>query len=73
MWFVLLPGAMGCVLFSLFFPIEEPQFQAVLVAALSGFVAMVLFVIIALDRPFQGAVAIGADSYQLIHEQLMKR
>jgi len=73
MWFVLLPGAMGCLLLSLFFPIEEPNFQAVLVAGLAGFVAMVLFVIISLDRPFHGAMAIPADSYQLVYDQLMKR
>jgi hypothetical protein len=73
MWFVLLPGAMGCLLFSLFFPIEEPRFQAVLVAGVAGFVAMVLFVIVSLDRPFRGAIAIPADSYELIHDQLMKR
>jgi len=73
MWFVLLPGAMGCLLFSLFFPIEEPRFQAVLVAGVAGFVAMVLFVIVSLDRPFRGAMAIPADSYALIHDQLMKR
>jgi hypothetical protein len=72
MWFVLLPGAMGCLLFSLFFPIEEPRFQAVLVAGVAGFVAMVLFVIISLDRPFHGAMAIPADSYELIRDQLMK-
>jgi hypothetical protein len=36
-------------------------------------VAMVLFVIITLDRPFQGEMAIPADSYQLIYDQLMKR
>jgi hypothetical protein len=34
---------------------------------------MVLFVIISLDRPFQGAIAIPPDSYQLIYDQLMKR
>ncbi|HWP11744.1 MAG TPA: DUF4239 domain-containing protein [Ramlibacter sp.] len=73
MWFVLLPGAMGCLLFSLFFPIEEPHFQAVLVAGVAGFVAMVLFVIVSLDRPFHGAMAIPADSYLLVHDQLMKR
>jgi len=73
MWVVLLPGAMGCLLFSLFFPIEEPRFQAVLVAGLAGFVAMVLFVILSLDRPVQGAMAIPPDSYQLVHDQLMKR
>jgi hypothetical protein len=71
MWFVLLPGAMGCLLLSLFFPIADVRFQAVLMSGLAGFVAMVLFVIISLDRPFQGAMAISADSYQLIHDQLM--
>jgi len=73
MWIVLLPGAMGCLLFSLFFPIEEPHFQAVLVAGLAGFVAMVLFMILSLDRPFQGPMAIPPHSYQLVHDQLMKR
>jgi hypothetical protein len=73
MWFVLLPGAMGCLLLCLFLPVEDVRFQAILVAGLSGFVAMVLFVIIALDRPFRGAMAIPADSYQLVHDQLMKK
>jgi Protein of unknown function (DUF4239) len=73
MWFVLLPGAMGCLLLSLFFRLEDVRFQAILVAGLSGFVAMVLFVIIALDRPFRGEMAIPADSYQLVYDQLMKR
>jgi hypothetical protein len=73
MWFVLLPGAMGCLLLSLFIPIEDARFQAILVVGLAGFVAMVLFVIIALDRPFVGDMAIPPDSYQLIYDQLMKR
>lgn len=71
MWFVLLPGAMGCLLLSLFFHIQDARFQAILTAGLAGFVAMVLFVIVSLDRPFQGAMAITAESYQLIHDQLM--
>jgi len=62
---------MGCLFLSLFFNIEDVRFQAFLMAGIAGFVAMVLFVIISLDRPFQGKMAIGPDSYQLIHEQLM--
>ena len=72
MWFVLLPGAMGCLLLCLFFPIEDTCLQAILVVGVAGFVAMVLFVIISLDRPFHGAMAIPADSYQLVYDQLMK-
>ena len=73
MWFVLLPGAMGCVLLCLFFPIEDSLFQAILVSGIAGFLAMVLFVIISLDRPFQGAMAISPDSYERVRDQLMKR
>jgi hypothetical protein len=73
MWVVLLPGAMGCLLLSLLFPLESTRFQAILLLGLAGFMAMVLFVIISLDRPFHGAMAIPADSYQLVYDQLMKR
>src|SRR5688572_16903199 len=34
MWVVLLPGAMGCLLLCLFFPIEETRFHAILVIGL---------------------------------------
>jgi hypothetical protein len=73
MWFVLLPGAMGCLALCLFFRIEDARFQAILLTALAGFVAMVLFVIVSLDRPFQGDMAITAGSYQLVYDQLMKK
>ena len=73
MWFVLLPGAMGCLLVSLLFRIEDARYQAMLVVFLAGFMAMVLFVIFSLDRPYQGDMAVKADSYQLIYDQLMKR
>jgi hypothetical protein len=73
MWFVLLPGAMGCMLLVCFSPIEDARAQAILVAALSGFLAMVLFVIISLDRPFVGDMAVTPGSYELIYDQLMRK
>jgi len=72
MWVVLLPGAMGCLLLCLFFPVEDARLQAILMVGLAGFMAMVLFVIVSLDRPLRGAMAIPPDSYQLIYDQLMK-
>jgi hypothetical protein len=73
MWWVLLPGAIGCVLLCLLFHTDSAWYQGTLVVSLAGFLSMNLFVIIALDRPFQGEVAIGPDSYQLIYDQLMKK
>jgi hypothetical protein len=73
MWIVLLPGAMGCMVLCLFFHLQNVRFQAVLLLGLAGFVAMVLFVIIALDRPFHGELGISADSYQLVYDHHMKK
>jgi Protein of unknown function (DUF4239) len=71
-WFVLLPGAMGCIVLCLFFHLDNARFQALLLMGVAGFVAMVLFVIIALDRPFIGEMGITAESYQLIYDHHMK-
>ncbi len=73
LWFVLLPGAMGCIIMCMFFHVENAHFQAVLLLGLAGFLAMVLFVIIALDRPFSGQNGITADSYQLVYDHHMKK
>jgi hypothetical protein len=73
LWFVLLPGAMGCIIMCLFFHVENARFQAVLLLGLAGFVSMVLFVIISLDRPFAGVNGITAGSYQLIYDHHMRK
>ena len=73
MWCVLLPGAMGCIVICLFFHLENRRFQAALLMALAGFIAMVLFVIIALDRPLRGALGISSQSYELVYDHYMKR
>jgi hypothetical protein len=72
MWWVLLPGAMACLVMCLFFHLENPRFHAVLLIGLAGFLAMVLFVIITLDRPFVGDMGIPADSYQLVIDHHMR-
>ena len=72
-WYVLLPGAMGCVALCLFFHVDDPRFQAILLVGLAGFLSMVLFVIIALDRPLCGETSVSADSYQMVYDHFMKR
>lgn len=72
-WAMLLPGAIGCIVLGLFFHVENASFQAVLLLGLAGFLAMVLFVVVALDRPFQGELGIPPDSYRLVREHHMMR
>lgn len=73
LWCVLLPGAMGCIVLCLFFHVDNARFQAVLLLGVAGFLAMVLFVIVALDRPFVGEMGISPESYQLIYDDHMKK
>jgi hypothetical protein len=72
MWSVLLPGAMGCIVLCFFFQVRNAYFQGILLFGLAGFLAMVLFVIIALDRPFVGETGITAESYQLVYDHHMR-
>jgi hypothetical protein len=72
MWYVLLPGAMGCLLAFCFFHVVNARFQAILIVGIAGFLAMVLFVIIGLDSPFSGDLGITAESYQLVYDHHMK-
>jgi hypothetical protein len=72
-WIVLLPGAMGCIVLMLLFHVESAPFQIFLLLGIAGFLAMVLFIIIALDRPFQGELGIPDDSYRLVRDQYMQR
>lgn len=71
LWSVLLPGAFASILLSLFYRIEEPKVQYVCTIGLAGFIAMVLFVIFALDRPFVGDMGITPESYQRVYDHLM--
>ena len=72
-WYVLLPGAMGCIALCLFFHVDNPRFQAILLVGLAGFLSMVLFVIIALDRPLCGETSVSSDSYQLVYDHFMRK
>ena len=63
---------MGCITLFLLFHLEDRRFQVILLVSLAGFMAMVLFVIISLDRPFMGDTGITAESYQLIYDHHMK-
>jgi len=72
LWLVLLPGSFACIILSLFYRIEEPVLQYVCTVGLAGFIAMVLFVVFSLDRPFVGDMGIKPDSYQRVYDHLMK-
>ena len=72
LWWVLMPGALGCLVAFVFFYVNDVRLHAWLLVGVAVFLAMVLLVIIALDRPFSGEAAIGTDSYQLVYDHQMR-
>lgn len=72
MWCVILFGAVISFLTSYCFPVTDPRVHFTLVTLLAAFVGIILFLIVELDRPFRGDLAITPRSYQLVYDHLMK-
>jgi hypothetical protein len=53
--------------------VDDSRLQGVQVLLMAIFIGLVIFMIVALDRPFRGDLKIRSDSYQLIYDQLMKQ
>jgi hypothetical protein len=71
LWFVVIAGAVISLSSGFFFKIEEPRLQRVQNLLLAVFMGLVIFMILALDRPFRGDLAVKPEPYQLIYDRLM--
>ena len=72
MWAVIVIGALIGLSASFFFRVVDPRLQRIQVLLLATFIGLIIFMILALDRPFRGDLGVRADSYQLIYDQVMK-
>lgn len=71
LWFIIGAGALISLCSSFFFKIHDARLQAIQSGLLAVFIGLVIFMILALDRPFRGDLGIPPDSYQLVRDQLM--
>jgi len=71
LWFVIIAGAFISLASSFFFKIEDARLQGIQVVLLAAFIGLVVFMILALDRPFRGDLGLRPGAYQLIYDQLM--
>ncbi|MDB6133707.1 MAG: hypothetical protein JWM59_1950 [Verrucomicrobiales bacterium] len=71
MWIVVAAGAFIALSVSWFFKVEDGRLHGALVFLLSAFVGLVIFMILALDRPFRGELGLSSEPYQLILRELM--
>jgi hypothetical protein len=69
-WMVILAGALLCLTTSFFFRVEDVRYHALRVVFLGIVVGLVIFLILALDRPFRGDLAIPPEPYRLILDQM---
>jgi hypothetical protein len=72
MWVVIVLGAFIALSSTFFFQVEDARLHGILVALLATFMGLVVFMILALDRPFRGDLGLGPGPYQLVYDQLMK-
>lgn len=71
MWGVIICGAFIGLTTAFFFKIKDARLHNMLVILLAAFIGLVMFMIIALDRPFRGDLGLSPEPYQLIYDQLM--
>ena len=72
MWAVIVAGAFISLSASFFFKVEDARLHSIEVLLLAIFIGLIIFMIVALDRPFRGDLGVRSDPYQLVYDQLMK-
>ncbi len=66
MWLVLVAGAYITVAYTYFFSFERPFMQQLMIGGLSLMIGLVLFLVIALDFPFRGSIAVGPEAFRAL-------
>jgi uncharacterized protein (DUF983 family) len=69
LWVVLIVGGIVVVGFAYLFGMENTWAHALMVVALAGVIALVLFTIAALDHPFIGSARVGPEAFELVLER----
>ncbi|HVN68474.1 MAG TPA: hypothetical protein VMU38_02300 [Candidatus Binatia bacterium] len=66
MWLVLLVGAIVTVAFTYLFGFERTIMQSFMVGGLSLLIGLVLFLIVALDYPYRGSIAVDPAAFEAL-------
>ena len=70
MWAVIWVGAVISIGVAYLFKVQDAKMHALLIALMSGFLAIVLFMIVINDKPFYGSVRISPEPYQKVLERM---
>ena len=72
LWFIIFAGALIGISSAFFFRVEDVRVHAIQVVLLAAFIGLVIFMTVALDRPFSGDLGLGPEPYQIVYDHLMK-
>lgn len=73
LWILLVGGGLIMILFTYFFGIRNVRAQMLMTAALASQIAFVLFLVAAIDRPFDGLMKISTDPFHRVIQRLDAR
>jgi len=73
LWVVIVLGAFISLVSAFYFPVQDEHVHRVQVGLLAGFIGLVIFMILALDRPYRGDLGLKPRPYEILYEQLMTR
>jgi hypothetical protein len=68
MWIVLVAGAYITVAFTYLFGFETRVMQQLMIGGLALTIGLVLFLVVGLDYPFRGSIAVGPDAFRTLLE-----
>ena len=71
MWLVIVLGAFISLVSAFYFPVLDARVHHVQVGLLAAFIGLVIFLILALDRPYDGDLGLKPKPYEIVYEQLM--
>ena len=71
LWVVIILGAFISLVSAFYFPVHDERVHRVQVGLLAGFIGLVIFMIVALDRPYRGDLGVKPRPYEILYEQLM--
>jgi len=72
-WFVVVGGSVLNLSLMWLFVVENKRLHDVLTTMLATLLGLLVFLLAIMDFPFRGDYSVGPDSFELVHDQLMKK
>jgi len=72
LWFLVAAGAVVNAVLTCLFDVKRLSVHLLLAGLMALFVSQMVFMIVAVDKPFRGGVSISSDAFQVVQRSLME-